>query len=102
MKSDLDSLLEELEAGTWQAPKALRAPQVEETTWPPASLDAERRFGQPHAKLFSFIGRKVRTPAGTGTLIQVFASRVTVVLDANLDKCAFFKPAEVEPVTGEV
>ena len=41
--------------------------------WPPASLDAERRFGQPHAKLFPFIGRKVRTPNGAGVLIQVFA-----------------------------
>ncbi len=37
------------------------------------SLDAERRFGQPHAKLFPFIGCKVRTPAGPGTLIQVYA-----------------------------
>ena len=34
-----------------------------ERDWPVESLDAVRRFGQPHAKLFPFIGRKVRTPA---------------------------------------
>ena len=28
------------------------------------SLDAQRRFGQPHARLFPFLGRKVLTPAG--------------------------------------
>jgi|SRR5215472_2915915 len=40
--------------------------------WPLESLEAERRFHcQPHAKLFPFIGRKVRTPQGPGTLIQV-------------------------------
>lgn len=69
--------------------------------WPPASLDAERRFGQPHAKLFPFIGRKVRTPAGPGTLLQVFAERVTVVLDSQLKRCARFAPGEIEPVTWE-
>jgi hypothetical protein len=52
-------------------------------------------------KLLPFIGRKVRTPAGSGTLLQVFAERVTV-LEANLDKCASFKPAEVEPVSWEL
>jgi len=78
------------------------AREPRETTRPLASLDAERRFGQPHAKLFPFIGRKVRTPAGTGTLIQVFAGRVTVALESDLDKCAFFKPAEIEPVSWEL
>jgi hypothetical protein len=70
--------------------------------WSAASIDAERRFGQPHAKLFPFIGRKVRTPAGSGTLLQVFAERVTVMLEANLGKCASFNPAEVEPVSWEL
>ena len=31
------------------------------------------RFGQPHAKLFSFIGRNVRSPGGPCILLQVFA-----------------------------
>jgi len=69
---------------------------------PPVSLDAERRFGQPHAKLFPFIGRKVRTPAGPGTLLQVFAERVTVVLDSELSRCASFRPAEIEPISWEL
>jgi hypothetical protein len=69
--------------------------------WPPESLAAERRFGQPHAKLFPFLGRKVRTPTGPGTLIQVFAERVTVLLDSESDKCSFFRPAQIEPVSTE-
>jgi len=76
-------------------------PESEYTNWPPASMDGERRFGQPHAKLFPLIGRKVRTPAGPGTLLQVFAKRVTVLLDAELSRCSVFLPAEVEPVSWE-
>lgn len=75
---------------------------AEKRPWPPASLSAERRFGQPHGKLFPFLGRKVRTPAGPGTLLQVFAERVTVLLESNIDKCAFFRPAEIEPVSWEL
>ncbi len=80
-------------------PPAARAEQAD---WRPGSLDAERRFGQPHAKLFPFIGRKVRTPAGPGTLLQVFAERVTVLLDSELSKCSVFEPGEIEPLSGEV
>jgi hypothetical protein len=61
------------------------------------SIDAERRFGQPHAKLFPFLGRKVRTPDGPGTLLQVFADRVTVLLDSELSRCAVFTPQEIAP-----
>ncbi|MBE3598482.1 MAG: hypothetical protein IMX02_06685 [Limnochordaceae bacterium] len=32
--------------------------------WPPASWEAEARYGVPHARLYPFLGRKVRTPAG--------------------------------------
>jgi|SRR5215467_2668799 len=70
--------------------------------WPPTSLDMEQRFAQPHAKLFPFIGRKVRTPAGTGTLLQVFAKRVMVVLDSEMSRCSFFPPAEIQPVSWEL
>ena len=67
--------------------------------WPSQSLDAERRFGQPHAKLFAFIGRKVRTPVGPGTLIQVFAERATVLLDSDRDgACVRFPPSEINLV----
>src|SRR5437870_3056578 len=74
----------------------------EEFCWPPESLDAERRFGQPHAKLFPFLGRKVRTPQGPGTLLQVFADRVTVLLDSELRKCSVFVHREIEPVSGQL
>jgi hypothetical protein len=73
-----------------------------EDAWPPASQDADRRFGQPHAKLFPFIGRKVQTPAGPGTLLQLFSKRVTVVLDSEMSKCSFFPPAEIQPVSWEL
>jgi hypothetical protein len=79
----------------------LRQRAAGKQSWPPASLDAERRFGQPHAKLFPFLGRKVRSPAGPGTLLQVFAERVTVLLDSELSRCSFFRPAEIEPVSWE-
>jgi hypothetical protein len=71
-------------------------------SWPPESFEAARRFMQPHAKLFPFIGRKVRTPDGPGTLIQVFADRVTVVLDSELSRCSFFVPRETKPVSWEL
>jgi len=70
--------------------------------WPPESLDAEGRFNQPHARLLPFLGRKVRTPKGAGTLLQVFAVRVTVLLDADLNKCSFFSPTEIQPVSPEL
>jgi hypothetical protein len=60
-------------------------------------LDREYRFGQPHARLFVFLGRKVRTPAGAGTLLQVFADRVTVLLETELSRCAVFTPQEIAP-----
>jgi hypothetical protein len=65
--------------------------------WPLESEEQMRKFGQPHARLFPFIGRKVRTPAGPGTLIQVFAHRVTVLLDSELSKCTMFTPDEIVP-----
>lgn len=64
-------------------------------------LDSEERFCQPHAKLFRFLGRKIRTPAGPGALLQVFANRVTVLLDCELSRCTWFRPEEVEPASPE-
>jgi hypothetical protein len=65
--------------------------------WPPESHDGVRRFDQPHARLFPLLGRKVRTPSGPGTLLQVFADRVTVLLDTELSRCAVFIPQEIAP-----
>lgn len=74
-----------------------RRERVSIQEWPPESRDRVQRFGQPHAKLFVFLGRKVRTPNGPGTLIQVFADRVTVLLDSELSRCAVFTPQEIAP-----
>lgn len=71
-------------------------------SWPPESYEVERRFGQRHARLFPFLGCKVRTPAGPGTLLQVFAERVTILLDSEVSKCAFFAPGEIEPASWEL
>jgi hypothetical protein len=68
-------------------------------TWPPESSE---RFAQPHAKLFPFLGRKVKTPAGIGTLLQVFADRATVLLDSELSLSSFFIPGQIEPVSREI
>ncbi len=92
-------LLAELRKHREEVAELLRQRASEQQNWPPASLDAERRLGQPHARLFPFIGRKVRTPEGPGTLLQVFADRCTVVLDSELSKCARFAPGEIEPAS---
>jgi hypothetical protein len=85
-------------------PQVSRRPSLSSynDAWPAASLNAEQRFAQPHAKLFPFIGRKVRTPSGVGTLIQVFAKRVTVLLDSELGRCSFFPPAIIQPVSWDL
>ena len=70
--------------------------------WLTPCFDMEKRFAQPHARLFPFIGRKVRTPAGTGTMLQVFANRVMVVLDSEMSRCSFFAPTEIQPVSWEL
>ena len=81
-----------------QEPSAKSRPPLRVDVWPSASLDAERRFGQPHAKLFPFLGRKVRTPIGVGTLIQVFADRCT---DSQVSQCDRFPLVDIVPVSWE-
>ena len=79
----------------------LRQRETNESNRPSASQDTLGRFRQPHAKLFPFIGRKVRTPEGPGTLLQVFADRVTVLLESEVSKCAVFKSSEIELTSGD-
>lgn len=100
---DIEALswLAELRKHRERVMKLLRQREANESNWPPASPDAERRFGQPHARLFPSLGRKVRTPGGSGTLLQVFADRVTVLLDTELSRCSFFLPGEIESVSWE-
>ena len=66
-------------------------------SWPPESLEAERRFGEPHARLYPFLGRTVETPAGPGRLLQVFVDRVAVVLDHDPRRVTYLLPSEVLP-----
>jgi hypothetical protein len=72
----------------------------DEAVWAPQSEAAAMRFdGQSHTRLFVLIGCKVRTPGGPGTLLQVFADRVVVLLDSERDgACARFPPTEVSPI----
>jgi hypothetical protein len=76
-------------------------PEIIRAVSAPKAPDTVKRFGQRHARLFPFIGRKVWTPGGTGTLLQVFADRATVILDSQLSQCTAFAPAEIEPVSAE-
>ena len=54
-----------------------------------------RQFGQPYAYLFPLIGKRVVTPRGPGCLKTVFAQRCEVVLDAEPERIACFRPEEV-------
>jgi len=80
--------------------RAAAASTAPRSKWPPESLEAQAKFGAPYARLFPFIGRKVRTPDGPGVLHQVFRERCAVALDAEaLRYLHFFLPAEIEPVS---
>ncbi len=94
---EAQSLLAELRKHREAVAELLRQRAADGRNWPPESLDYEQRFGQPHARLFLYLGRKVRTPAGPGTLLQVFAERVTVLLDSELSKCSVFERGAIEP-----
>jgi len=72
---------------------------TEEADWPSECLDYERRFGQPHARLFPLIGKRVTTPRGDGMLLQVFSSQVTVALDRRPGAVVDIVPPEdVRPI----
>jgi hypothetical protein len=51
--------------------------------WPPESLEAERRFGRGHARLFPFLGKRVWTPQETGILLSVFADLCEIHPDGS-------------------
>lgn len=70
---------------------------VELRSWPEASKDAVRRFRQPCARLYPFIGRTIQTPQGPGRLLQVFPERATVAFAATPGTVSFFLPSELRP-----
>lgn len=96
---EVEWLLAELRRHRTEVEALLRQRAAKQRNPAHESLEVEQKFGQTHAKLFILIGRKVRTPAGPGTLIQVFAERVTVLLDSERDKCSFFRPGQIETVS---
>ena len=59
--------------------------------------DAERRFGQPHARLFSLIGKRVWTPSGAGELLSVFAEQCEI-LPEGTTKTIRVCTADVRPI----
>jgi hypothetical protein len=65
--------------------------------WPQESRDAVQRFGVVHARLYPLLGQKVSTPMGRGSLVQVFGSHSSVVLDADPSRAVFFRWEEVMP-----
>lgn len=66
-------------------------------TWPPQSLDCQRRFGELPARLYPFLGRKVRTPRGWGRLKQVRTGMAFVALDGSPGKVAEIDAEDVLP-----
>ena len=66
--------------------------------WPVECLEAERRFGQFHARLFPWLDKLVETPMGRGRLLQVFAERVAVSLDGSQGTLTFLLPEEIRPL----
>jgi hypothetical protein len=65
--------------------------------WPESSREAVRRFGSPEARLYPYLNRPILTPAGRGTLLQVFTERVAVALDSEPGRASFWLPSEVYP-----
>ena len=65
--------------------------------WLQECLDSEKRFGEPHAKLFPLLGKRVWTSHGSGILWRVFADSAGVALESDSKKVTFVKPEEVGP-----
>jgi hypothetical protein len=63
-------------------------------------LGLQPRSGQTKQTRRMILGRKVRTTAGSGTLIQVIAERVRVLLDSEWDKSVSLPP-QIEPASTE-
>jgi hypothetical protein len=84
------------------APQVAPEPQASaersyEAAGPKQSLDAERRFGQSHARLFPFIDKRVWTPRGTGVLLQVFAERCEILPDGQ-SRTVRVRTEDVSPI----
>jgi hypothetical protein len=103
-RADATEVMEVMEFDRKSTSRCLPTYQLKnlDSSCPTQFLFSKDRFNQPGARLYRLIGRKVRTPGGSGTLVQVFAERVTVLLDTDLNKCSFFSPTDIEPVSPEL
>ena len=81
-----------------------RVDSKDTTNWPPASIDAQQRFGHHAARLYPFLNQHVRTALGIGKLVQVFRGRATVILEKEFEKPlgeqqeSFFDPLDICPI----
>ncbi len=66
--------------------------------WPPESVAAEQRLGQPYARLLPFVGRCVSTDLGRGKLIQLQPDRAAVVLERSPGRLTWLLPEELRPL----
>jgi hypothetical protein len=96
----VDSQLQEVLVSHKQEILRLLPNTPELVYWPARCLESRYGFDQRHALLFPLIGKKVRTPEGTGMLVQVFAERARVALKGG-EISADFQPELVTPVSGE-
>ena len=78
------------------APLRGQSPIVERL-WSPGAFEAVERFGQAHARLFPFIGKRIWTPDGAGELLSVFAEQCEILLDGSL-RTARVLPEDVRPI----
>jgi hypothetical protein len=67
------------------------------SNWPPESLQNEHRFGCYHARLFPFVGKRVWTPATTGTLLSTFADNCEILPD-GATKTVRVRAEDVRPI----
>lgn len=70
-----------------------------EPLWSDASLEYQRRFGQSHAKLFPFLGKRIWTPHGPALLLCAYAYQCEVLPD-GAEKTLWVKTKDVLPLLG--
>ncbi len=76
--SEAQGLLAELRKHREWVMELLRQREANKSNWPPASLDAERRFGQPHASCFPSSGARCGRRTVLGRCYRYSQDRVTV------------------------
>jgi hypothetical protein len=76
-------------------PETERPKQLFSTGEQAFSESSPERFGQPHERLFPYIGKQVRTPLGTGILVTAYETRCEVARDSTPGRLTVFRPEEI-------